>query len=86
MTTTELRTKTKELVKALENQEVISLVHRSKIIGEVMPKRTENVKTINSKRLANALKKFEPTKRMIQKQIMKIYDHYMMFRHGPRVY
>lgn len=39
ITTTDLRTKSSELVNSLSKGEVVSLVHRSKIIGEIKPKR-----------------------------------------------
>lgn len=37
MTTTELRTKTAQLVRALQLGEEVSLIHRSRIIGHVRP-------------------------------------------------
>ncbi|MBI2268688.1 MAG: hypothetical protein HYU80_04635 [Candidatus Blackburnbacteria bacterium] len=41
MTTTELRTKTKELIQALKDGETVELIHRSKIIGEFRPAEEE---------------------------------------------
>ena len=37
ITTTELRTKAKELVKALNEGHSINLIHRSRVVGELKP-------------------------------------------------
>lgn len=37
ITTTQLRTKSKELVKALQEGRSVDLIHRSKIVGRVQP-------------------------------------------------
>lgn len=38
ITTTELRTKSKQLVKALKEGKSVNLIHRSKIVGEIKPR------------------------------------------------
>lgn len=38
ITTTDLRTKSKDLVKALQEGHSVDLIHRSKIVGEIRPK------------------------------------------------
>lgn len=38
ITTTQLRTKSKELVKVLQEGRSVDLIHRSKIVGEIKPK------------------------------------------------
>jgi len=38
ITTTQLRTKSSELIKSLEKGDSISLIHRSKIVGVIKPK------------------------------------------------
>lgn len=38
ITTTQLRTKSKELVKVLQEGRSMDLIHRSKVIGEIKPK------------------------------------------------
>ena len=38
ITTTELRTRTSELIKALLAGESVDLIHRSQILGEIKPK------------------------------------------------
>ncbi|OGK15560.1 hypothetical protein A2774_06075 [Candidatus Roizmanbacteria bacterium RIFCSPHIGHO2_01_FULL_39_12c] len=37
ITTTDLRTKTTELIGTLKNQGVVSLIHRSKVVGVIKP-------------------------------------------------
>jgi len=83
ITTTELRTKSSSLVQKLLNGEEVTLIHRSKIIGEIVPKEFEQKKPIDPKKFAQALKKLEPKKKVSYKALMKNYDHYMMYRHGP---
>lgn len=38
ITTTQLRTKSKELVKILQEGRSVDLIHRSKVVGEIKPK------------------------------------------------
>ncbi len=38
ITTTQLRTRSKQLVKALSEGQSVDLIHRSKIVGEIKPK------------------------------------------------
>lgn len=45
ITTTELRTKTTQLVKALALGEEVSLIHRSRVIGRVRPEQEPKVLT-----------------------------------------
>lgn len=85
ITTTELRTKSAALVQKLLSGEEVTLIHRSKIIGEIVPKEVELKKPIDPKKFASALKKLEPKKKVSYKQLMENYEHYMMYRHGPNL-
>lgn len=85
ITTTELRTKSSALVQKLLSGEEVTLIHRSKIIGEIVPKEVELKKPIDPQKFASALKKLEPKKKVSYKQLMKNYEHYMMYRHGPNL-
>lgn len=38
ITTTDLRTKSKELIKILQEGHSVELIHRSKVVGEIRPK------------------------------------------------
>lgn len=56
MTTTELRTKSPDLIETLLKGEEVNLIHRSKVIGVIKPK-TEKDKVFNSKRFSKAAEK-----------------------------
>ena len=56
ITTTELRTKSPDLVETLLKGEEVKLIHRSKLIGVISPK-NENVKVFNAKKFAKIAKK-----------------------------
>lgn len=42
VSTTELRTKSSELIKSLKKGESVSLIHRSKVVGVIKPAQTES--------------------------------------------
>lgn len=50
ISTTQLRTKSKELVHALHDGQVVELIHRSAPVGEIRPK-TKQVKTLTKERI-----------------------------------
>ena len=83
ITTTELRTQIPKLIANLFKGNRVNLVHRSKIVGEIIPKKKEIKKSIDPKKFAAALKQLEPKKKVSLKKLMKNYEHYMMYRHGP---
>lgn len=45
ITTTELRTKSKELIKLLKEGCSVDLIHRSKVVGEIKPKKMAKLLT-----------------------------------------
>ena len=85
VSTTQIRTKISKVVKDLSRGEEFTLIHRSEIVGSIIPKKYKKNKIIDSKRFASTLKSLEPSKKMTHKQLMKMYEHYMMYRHGPRL-
>jgi hypothetical protein len=46
ITTTQLRTKSKQLIKTLEEGYSVDLIHRSKVVGEIKPKDEPKVLTL----------------------------------------
>lgn len=48
ITATELRTKTSKIIETLLNGGVIDIIHRSKIVGEIRPKK-QNLKIMTKK-------------------------------------
>lgn len=58
ITTTELRTKSTEMIKQLQQGSVISLIHRSKIVATVVPSQPQEPKVVTAKALRTFNKKF----------------------------
>lgn len=81
ITTTGLRTKSTQLVSSLSRGNTISLIHRSKIIGEIQPKKEERVLTKTDikqlKKLANLLNlpklSYKERERRYRKHLMGKY-------------
>ena len=60
ITTTELRTKTKQLLLALKSGKSVKLLHRSKVLGEISPdKNAETPKPFDVKAFRKALEGFD---------------------------
>jgi len=80
ITTTELRTKSKELVSTLLLGRSVNLIHRSKIIAELRPKK-QKIKLFNAKRMKKIIEKlnFEP---LTDKEIEKRYRQHLMKKYG----
>lgn len=83
ITTTDLRTKSSQLVNSLKNGESITLIHRSKIVGVFKPA-TESPKTFTEasieklKRLAKDLN----LPQLSYQQRENAYRKYMMKKYG----
>ena len=81
ITTTELRTKSTKLVETLKGGGSISLVHRSELIGEIVPKRAAKPLTkadINElKKLASELNlpktSYREREKLYRKHLMEKY-------------
>ena len=83
ITTTQLRTKSKELLKTLEEGRSLDLIHRSKIVGEIKPK-TDDPKPFNAARFAKTIKSLN-FPRLTLKQIETRYRKAMMEKHGTDI-
>ncbi len=81
ITTTELRTKSKELVKVLQEGHSVDLIHRSKVVGEFKPKKEAKPLTKKDiqdlKKLANQLDlpklSYKERERRYRKHLMEKY-------------
>lgn len=81
ITTTGLRTKSTQLVNSLSRGNIISLIHRSKIIGEIKPKKEARILTKTDikqlKKLANLLNlpklSYKERERRYRKHLMEKY-------------
>lgn len=80
ITSTELRTKTPQVIQTLLHGGVINIVHRSKIVGEIRPKFSQekvlSARTLQRKIDALALP------RLTHKEIDRRYRAAMMKKHG----
>jgi len=83
ITTTELRTKSVSLVEALLAGDSVDLVHRSKIIGEIRPKK-EQIKVFDAKRFSAIVKKLN-LPHLTEKERDKRYRAAMEKKHGKGI-
>lgn len=83
ITTTELRTKSKQLVKALKRGEAVQLIYRSKLIGNFRPA-TES-KPFNAKRFKELVEKLN-LPYLSYKQREKNYREEMERKHGKGIF
>ena len=82
ISTTDLRTKSSEIVSTLKSGESLYLVHRSKVVGEIKPAvDTRKPKRFNAKKFLEAARKLNFPK-LSYKEREKRYRQYMMERHG----
>ncbi|MEK7592413.1 MAG: hypothetical protein AAB508_03380 [Patescibacteria group bacterium] len=83
ITTTELRTRTSELIKALLAGESVDLIHRSQILGEIKPKKYQSKPFTKEtiERLASITKKMNLPK-LTDKQIETRYRKHLMEKYG----
>lgn len=84
ITTTDLRTKSSQLVLALKNGFSVSLVHRSTIIGEIRPKEKQSAK-IFTKESAEKLKRLAHellVPKLSDKEIERRYRKHLMEKYG----
>jgi hypothetical protein len=83
ITTTQLRTKTRHLVKSLIKGEKVDLIHRSKLIGEIKPKQVK-VKRFDAKRFAKIVKDLN-LPQLTYEEREKRYREAMVKKHGKPV-
>lgn len=81
ITTTQLRTKSKELVKILQEGRSVDLIHRSKIVGEIKPKMYDP-RPFDPDKFLKVVKKLNLPK-FSPRQIETRYRAAMMKKHGP---
>lgn len=80
ITTTELRTKSSELVKTLEKGSSVSLVHRSKVIAKIEPTQ-EELKTFDVEGFKQAVKALNLPKTTYSRR-EKRYKAHLMKKYG----
>lgn len=80
ITTTDLRTKSKELVMILQAGQSVDLVHRSKVVGEIKPK-IYDPKPFDSDKFIKVIERLNFPK-LTFRQIDARYRAAMMKKHG----
>jgi len=83
ITTTQLRTETSDLVEALLYGQSIDLIHRSKIIGEIKPKK-DQPKLFNAKRFLRLAKELN-LPQTTPKQREKLYRKHLAKKYGKGI-
>lgn len=83
ITTTELRTKSKDLVKTLSEGRSVDLIHRSKVVGEIKPK-IYDPKPFDAARFAKTIEKLN-FPHLTVKQIESMYRSAMIKKHGKGI-
>jgi len=83
ITTTELRTKSKELVKVLQEGRSVDLIHRSKVVGEIKPK-LYDPKPFDPDKFLKIVEKLN-FPRLTPRQIEARYRAAMIKKHGKSI-
>lgn len=83
ITATELRTKTKELVKLLKNGNSTNLVYKSKIVGIVSPVKEERPKVVDE-HFIKFMEKAPMDTVTTKKQREQIYRKHLMDKYGRK--
>lgn len=84
ITTTDLRTKSTELVESLKNGKPVSLIHRSKVVGEIVPVSDKSPKTIDAKKLQGIINRLDLPRLKVH-EIDRRYRKAMEQKHGKGV-
>lgn len=84
ITTTQLRTRTTDLLSALHDGQTVDLIHRSQVVGEIRQKQTHPKKTIDSKKLQRIIDELDLPS-LTAKEIDRRYRIAMMKKHGQGI-
>ncbi len=82
ITTTELRTKSPELVKILREGGSVSLIHRSEVIGEIKPAQEKEIRITNIQAFKKFLRSIRAKKLIPKKDRKKIYRQHLREKYG----
>lgn len=86
ITTTELRTKTSDVIMALLAGESVNIINRSKIIGEIKPQKYQN-KPLSQEDIAKikAAAKRMNLPKLTDKQLSRNYRNHIMKKYGKSI-
>lgn len=82
ISTTQLRTKSKELVKVLKEGRSVDLIHRSQVIGEIRPKHEGKVLTRKDIEDIKRIAKEMNLPKTSYRQREKLYLKHLMEKYG----
>lgn len=85
ITTTDLRTKSSELVEALKRGDSVSLIHRSKVIGDITPARVSEAPPVNVEAFRKFLKSIKPKSIIPRSQREKVYRAHLEKKYGKGI-
>lgn len=85
LTTTDLRTKTSELVNTLKQNGEVTLIHRSKIVGIIKPVENQP-KPFDVEKFRLFLKSIKPIKIIPRHKRDKIYRKHLMEKYGKHLH
>jgi len=80
ITSTELRTKTPKVIKTLLNGGVIDIIHRSRIVGEIRPKKV-GVKVFDAKKFLKITSKLN-LPRLSDQELKQNYFQHLKKKYG----
>lgn len=83
ITTTELRTKSSQLVQTLKNGGNVRLIHRSKVVGNILP--IQEPKPFDAERFSAIIKDLKPAKLIPRKDRDKVYRKHLMEKYGKNI-
>lgn len=82
LTTTQLRTQTSKLVETLKKKGTISLIHRSKIIGEIKPVEHSTVAITDIDKFKRLLNAVRPKKLIPRAKREEVYRKHLEKKYG----
>ena len=85
ITTTDLRTKSSQLVSQLKKGKTVSLIHRSQVIGEIKPAQKEAVTITDIKAFRAFLDSIRPKKLIPRKDREKVYRKRLLEKYGKNL-
>lgn len=86
ITTTQLRTRTKELVKVLQEGRSVDLIHRSRVVGEIKPAQASFVTITDISEFRKALRAAKPKRLIPKSKREKIYRKRLEEEYGKNIF
>lgn len=83
ISTTELRTKSSQVVKTLKEGGTLRLIHRSRVIGEIFP--TQDPKPFDPDEFGKFLDSIKPKKLISKKDREKVYRKHLEEKYGKGI-